>query len=132
MNTRIEVSSAPRDAGDDFWMSPASQTRTFPLDPEWESLTRLNGAKEDFFERSDVFVKQVKPLAAGIDTLMQYATLFHQKTEKYLASKNKIIIGNAIMTKVVLTETAKNFNQKEAILLNKSALESCTLKDLLK
>ncbi len=61
----------------------------------------------------------------------QYATLFYQKTEKYFKKTNKIMLGDAIMTKVIRM-TADNLNQKEQIVLNKSALLSCELDDLLK
>lgn len=63
--------------------------------------------------------------------LKQYATLFHQKTEKYLKKTNKVMLGGHIVTKMVRM-TADNLNQKEQIVLNKSALLSCELDDLLK
>ncbi len=65
------------------------------------------------------------------DKLMQYVALFYQKTENYLKKTNRIILSNTIMTKLIRM-TAKNLNQKEQILLNKSALLSCELDDLLK
>ena len=65
------------------------------------------------------------------DKLKQYATLFHQKTEKYFKKTNRIMLGNSIITKVIRM-TADNLNQKEQIVLNKSALLSCELDDLLK
>ena len=65
------------------------------------------------------------------DKLKQYATLFHQKTEKYFKKSNNIILGDGIITKVIRM-TANNLNQKEQILLNKSTLVSCELDDLLK
>ncbi len=65
------------------------------------------------------------------DTLKRYATLFHQKIEKYLKKTNKVILGDSIITKVIRM-TANNLNQKEQIVLNKSALLSCELDDLLK
>ena len=65
------------------------------------------------------------------DKLKQYATLFHQKTEKYFKKTNRIMLGNGIITKVIRM-TADNLNQKEQIVLNKSALLSCELDDLLK
>jgi len=63
--------------------------------------------------------------------LNQYATLFYQKTERYFKKTHRILLGDQIMTKVILM-TAKNLNQKEQITLNKSALLSCELEDLLK
>ncbi len=65
------------------------------------------------------------------DKLKQYATVFHQKTEKYFKKTNQVMLGNNIITKVIRM-TAGNLNQKEQIVLNKSALLSCELDDLLK
>jgi len=65
------------------------------------------------------------------DKLIQYAELFYKKTEDYLKKTNRILIGNIITTKLIRM-TADNLNQKEQILLNKSALLSCELDDLLK
>jgi len=61
----------------------------------------------------------------------QYATLFYRKTEKYFKKTNGVMLGDAIITKVIRM-TADNLNQKEQIVLNKSALLSCELDDLLK
>jgi hypothetical protein len=63
------------------------------------------------------------------DKLMQYATLFYQKTESYLKKSNSIMLGDTIMTKLIRM-TADGLNQKEQIVLNKSALLSCELDDL--
>lgn len=68
---------------------------------------------------------------ASQDKLKQYATLFYQKTEKYFKKTNRIMLGDGIITKVIRM-TADNLNQKEQIVLNKSALLSCELDDLLK
>lgn len=65
------------------------------------------------------------------DKLKQYATLFYQKTGKYFKKTNGVMLGDAIITKVIRM-TADNLNQKEQIVLNKSALLSCELDDLLK
>jgi predicted nucleotidyltransferase component of viral defense system len=65
------------------------------------------------------------------DTLKKYATLFLQKTERYFKKTNRIMLGDRIITKVIRM-TADNLNQKEQIVLNKSALLSCELDDLLK
>lgn len=64
------------------------------------------------------------------DKLKQYLSLFYEKTEKYLKKTNRIMLGVGITTKVVRM-TADNLNQKEQIVLNKSALLSCELDDLL-
>lgn len=63
--------------------------------------------------------------------LKQYATLFYQKTEAYFKKTNRIMLGDGIITKVIRM-TADNLNQKEQIVLNKSALLSCEVDDLLK
>ena len=65
------------------------------------------------------------------DKLKQYATLFYQKTENYLKKTSRIMLGRSITTKVIRM-TADKLNQKEQIVLNKSALLSCNLEDLLK
>ncbi|MFH1713457.1 MAG: nucleotidyl transferase AbiEii/AbiGii toxin family protein, partial [Candidatus Jacksonbacteria bacterium] len=65
------------------------------------------------------------------EKLKQYVTLFYKKTEAYFKKTNKIIIGDSIITKVIRM-TANNLNQEEQIVLNKSALLSCELDDLLK
>ncbi len=65
------------------------------------------------------------------DKVKQYVTLFHRKTNKYLKKVNHIMLGDTIITKVIRM-TADNLNQKEQIVLNKSALLSCELDDLLK
>ena len=65
------------------------------------------------------------------EKLKQYATLFYQKTEKYFKKTNGVMLGDAIITKVIRM-TADNLNQKEQIVFNKSALLSCELDDLLK
>ena len=65
------------------------------------------------------------------DKLKQYITLFYEKTEAYLKKTNRIVLGNSIATKLIRM-TADNLNQKEQIVLNKTALLSCKLDDLLK
>ena len=65
------------------------------------------------------------------DKLKQYATLFYRKTENYLKKTKRVILGRNIDTKVIRM-TANHLNQKEQIILNKSALLSCELEDLLK
>jgi hypothetical protein len=63
--------------------------------------------------------------------LKQYITLFYEKTEKYFRKTNRIMLGDKIATKLIRM-TADNLNPKEQIVLNKSALLSCELDDLLK
>jgi hypothetical protein len=65
------------------------------------------------------------------EKLKQYATLFYHKTEKYFKKTNRIVLSDGIITKMIIM-TANNLNQKEQIVLNKSALLSCKLDDLLK
>ena len=62
--------------------------------------------------------------------LRQYATLFHQKTEAYFKKTNGVMLGDTIKTKLIRL-TANKFNPKTQIVLNKSALLSCELDDLL-
>ena len=73
----------------------------------------------------------VTPKSASENKLMQYATLFNQKTENYLKKTNRIMLGDTITAKLIRM-TAKNLNQKEQLVLNKSVLLSCELGDLLK
>jgi predicted nucleotidyltransferase component of viral defense system len=61
----------------------------------------------------------------------QYASLFYRKTEEYLKKTHRVVLGNSISTKTIRM-TASKFNQKEQIILNRSALLSCELRDLLK
>lgn len=68
---------------------------------------------------------------ASKEKLKQYATLFYQKTENYFRKVNKIMLGAGINTKLIRM-TANNLNPKEQIVINKSALLSCELDDLLK
>jgi hypothetical protein len=65
------------------------------------------------------------------DKLKQYITLFFEKTESYFKKTNRVMLGDTIATKTIRM-TADNLNQKEQIVLNKSALLSCELDDLLK
>ncbi len=65
------------------------------------------------------------------DRIKQYATLFYNKNASYLKKTNNIMLGNAIQTKTIRM-TADNLNQKEQIVLNRSALLSCELDDLMK
>lgn len=65
------------------------------------------------------------------DALKQYATMFYQKTKNYFKKTNRIMLGDCIATKLIRM-TADNLNQKEQIVLNKSALRSCELDDLFK
>ncbi|MFA5770955.1 MAG: nucleotidyl transferase AbiEii/AbiGii toxin family protein [Patescibacteria group bacterium] len=65
------------------------------------------------------------------DKIKQYANFFYKKTERYLKKTNNIVLGDIITTKLIRM-TADNLNQKEQIVLNKSALLSCELDDLLK
>ncbi len=65
------------------------------------------------------------------EQLEQLATLFHKKTETYLTKMNRFVVGNSIITKLIRTSTDM-LNRKEEVVLNKSALLSCELDDLLK
>lgn len=65
------------------------------------------------------------------EKLRQYASLFYQKTKAYFKKTNGIMLGETITTKLIRM-TADNLNPKEQIVLNKSALLSRELDDLLK
>ncbi len=68
---------------------------------------------------------------ASEEKLKQYASLFNDKNVAYFKKTKGIIFGDVISTKTIRM-TADNLNQKEQILLNKSALLSSELEDLLK
>lgn len=112
------------------------------------SSVRIVYALSDYwiiFREGDLLIKEDKKLSemieftsSGLTTrppskekLKLYATLFYQKTEKYLKKTNRVMFGDNITTKIIRM-TADNLNQKEQIVLNKSALQSCELDDLLK
>ena len=63
--------------------------------------------------------------------LKQYITFFYEMSEAYFKKTDRVMIGEIINTKVIRM-TADNLNQKEQIVLNKSALIHCELDDLLK
>lgn len=64
------------------------------------------------------------------EKLMQYAELFYQKIEKYWKKTNQVMLGDIITTKMIRM-TADKLNPKDQVLLNKSALVSSELEDLL-
>ncbi len=65
------------------------------------------------------------------DKLMQYASLFNKKNRAYFKKTNNVVWGEKIITKIIRL-TADQLNPKEQIRLDKSALLSCELDDLLK
>jgi predicted nucleotidyltransferase component of viral defense system len=65
------------------------------------------------------------------ERLKKYITLFYNKIEAYFKKTNRVMLGNQIITKVIRM-TADNFNPREQIILNPSALLSSELEDLLK
>ncbi len=73
----------------------------------------------------------VSPQTELNDQAKQFITLFYEKNEMYFKKTNMIMLGDNIVTKVIRM-AAHNLNQKEQIVLNKSALRSCELDDLLK
>ena len=82
-------------------------------------------------EKIDFRSNGVSSRPALQDKLKVYATLFYRKTEKYFKKTNGVMLGDTINTKIIRM-TADNLNQKEQIVLNKSALLSCEFDDLLK
>jgi len=101
----------------DYWLEFGDGNLTINIDKNIEDKMKLNN---DLNNR-----------LAFQNKLKQYTTLFYQKTEKYLKKTNNIILGDTIITKLIRM-TADNLNPKEQIILNKSALLSCELDDLLK
>jgi len=100
----------------------------YAITHEWLDYEDLNvEIREDIVNEVDFGTRKDREIAQ----LKQYATLFWQKTGKYFEKTNRVMLGDSIVTKVIRT-TADNLNQKEQIVLNKSALLSCELDDLLK
>lgn len=119
---------------------------TYTYNTEDGKIVRIRYLISDYWladKEGDLLIKADKKLENKIeftsdwprpvpqDKIEQYAALFYQKTEAYFKKTNRIILGDGIITKVIRM-TADNFNQKEQIVLNKSALLSCELDDLLK
>lgn len=65
------------------------------------------------------------------EQLKKYGTLFYQKNEAYFKKTHRVVLGDTIATKMIRM-TAAHFKQKEQAVINKSALLSCELEDLLK
>lgn len=116
---------------------------TYTYNTEEENLVRIRYIISDYwitFRDGDLPTKineKVIELLRGemkdklTDKLKQYVALFYEKSEAYLKKTNRVVLGDGIITKVIRV-TAENLNQKEEIVLNKSALLSCALDDLLK
>lgn len=102
----------------DYWVEFREGELSIKIDEKINTLIRIT---------SDGWSSRPAPE----DKLRQYATLFYQKTENYLKKTNRIMLGRSIITKLIRM-TADKLNQKEQIVLNKSALLSCELEDLLK
>ena len=71
------------------------------------------------------------PQSETPERLKKYATLFYRKIEAYFKKTNRVMLGGQIVTKVIRM-SADNFNPREQIILNPSALLSSELEDLLK
>ncbi|MBU4204956.1 hypothetical protein KKH26_02140, partial [Patescibacteria group bacterium] len=102
----------------DYWIDFKDGDLSVPINNKVSDMTKL----EDSTANMKVPIQK---------KLKQYATIFYQKTEKYFKKTSGIILGDAIITKVIRM-TADNLNQKEQIVFNKSALLSCELDDLLR
>ena len=104
----------------------------FALEEYWinfEDLPIVADEKtSDIIEFSDDDIASKPALR---EKLNRYATLFYQKIEAYFKKTNNIMLGNNIASKVIRM-SADNLNQREQIVLNRSALLSCELDDLFK
>ena len=82
---------------------------------------------------ADTAAKEAAVIAAAdkLVTLQNADGGFSESPESYFKKTNWIMFGDNIITKIIRM-TADNLNTKEQILLNKSALISCELDDLLK
>jgi hypothetical protein len=108
----------------DYWIDFSSGDLTIEIDHTLDDITEIPTER---FSRRPALQDDLK----AKDKLRQYATLFYQKSEKYLEKTNRIMLGDEIVTKIIRL-TADKFNQKEEIVLTRSALLSCELDDLLK
>lgn len=86
---------------------------------------------KDIEEKIEFGSNGVSSHPASEEKLKKYSTLFYQKTENYFKKTNRVMLGDTIATKLIRM-TADKLNPKEQIVLNKSALLSCELDDLLK
>lgn len=68
---------------------------------------------------------------ASEEKLKKYVNLFFIKNNQYFKKTKNIMFGDVILTKMIRM-TADDLNQKEQIVLNRGALLSCELEDLLK
>lgn len=108
----------------DYWIDFSSGDLTIEVNQTLDDVTEMPTER---FSRRPALQDDLK----AQNKLKQYATLFYQKSENYLGRTNRIVLGNEIVTKIIRM-TADKFNQKEEIVLTKSALLSCELDDLLK
>lgn len=88
-------------------------------------------ADEDINRIMKITTDAISTQSLPEDKLKQYAALFYRKTENYLKKTKRVMLGESIDTKLIRMR-ANQLNQKEQIVLNKSALLSCELEDLLK
>ena len=107
-----------RYAVSDYWINFQEGNLTIEIDRNIDKIIKIT--------RDGVSTQSLPE-----DTLKQYAALFYKKTENYLKKTNRIMLGRSRDTKLIRM-TAEHLNQKEQIILNKSALLSCELEDLLK
>ncbi|KKW32574.1 MAG: hypothetical protein UY77_C0019G0023 [Candidatus Uhrbacteria bacterium GW2011_GWA2_53_10] len=71
------------------------------------------------------------PQSETPERLQKYATLFYRKINAYFKKTNRVMLGDQIVTKLIRM-SADNFNPREQIILNPSALLFSELEDLLK
>ena len=117
-NTEDGMSIRIRYLLSDYWINFGEGDLKIEIDKDLENRIEFT---------SDGLSSRTRPE----DKFKKYATLFHQKTENYFKKTNHVVLGDGIITKVIRM-TAENLNPKEQIVLNKSALLSCELDDLLK
>ncbi len=120
-----------------FWYltedDPAARVRViYPMSEFWIRGDDLPGEpNQDVTKLIEIKMNGTTTSPASENKLKLFATLFAKKTEDYLRKSNGVVLGDTIRTKFIRM-TAENLNQAEQIVLNRSALLSCTLDDLLK
>ena len=103
----------------DYWIDFREGDLTIDIDSKLE--------KKIIFVRNGINETQ----APQEEKLKQYASLFYEKIKKYQIKTNNIILGDGLITKTIRM-TSNNLNQKEQIVINRSALLACELDDLVK
>ena len=100
---------------DDYWLTFREGKLDVPVNKD---LVSLVSKRPDF-------------RSALSDRLDKYITLFSKKTDNYFKETNRIVLGKGIITRLIRM-TADNLDHQDQVMIDRSALLSCGLKDLMK